>query len=110
MPKPIKRDGTNGRNIVEVMAHRFGLSNADCLADPRVGRLIKYKISLETKVTSARAVDVRPLGTAAGFSLDELASLDPRVLRVLKSIRDSQRFLTVLCPKKKQPTKEKVNA
>ena len=106
-----KRDAWNGRNPLEAMAHRYKLSNADCVADPRVGRLLAYKVSLERKITAANAANVRPLGKAAGYSDEELDHLDSRILTVLRSIRDSQRFLTVLCPKKKtQPTKEKLNA
>lgn len=100
----------NGRNLQEEMAHRFRLSNSDCLADPRIARLLKFKIALEQKIATAQAANVRPLGKAAGYSDEELEHIDSRILQVLKSIRDSQRFLTVLSPKqKKQPTKEKLN-
>jgi hypothetical protein len=99
----VRAEKWNGRNLQEEVARRFGLSNAECLADPRIGRLINYKISLKNKIISALAADVRPLGTAAGFSLEELDRLDSRVFSVLKSIRDSQRHLAVLCPMNKTP-------
>jgi len=104
-----KRDAWNGRNLLEELAHRFKFSNADCVKDPRVGRLLAYKVLLERKIASANAADCRPLGKAVGYSDEELERLDSRVLQVLQSIRASQRHLAVLSPtKKKQPTKEKV--
>jgi hypothetical protein len=110
VPAVKKRDALNGRNPLEEMAHRFKLSNADCKADPRIGRLLAYKVLLERKIASANAANVRPLAIAVGYSDQELERLDWRVLSVLKTIRDSQRHLAILCPKKKpQPTKEKVN-
>ncbi len=98
-----KQDAWNGRNELEQFAHRFGLSNADCLADPRIARLLNYKLSLDRKIATAHAANVRPLGRAVGFSDEELDRLDSRVFSVLKSIRDSQRHLAVLCPTKKTP-------
>ena len=105
-----KRDAWNGRNELEEAAHRFKFSNSDCLADPRIARLLNYKLSLDRKIAAARAANVRPLGKAAGFSDDELDHLDTRVFFVLKSIRESQRHLAELCPTKKtQPTRSNKN-
>ena len=39
-----KREPRNGRNLDEDYAHRFGLSNSDCVKDPRIGRLVRYKM------------------------------------------------------------------
>ena len=102
-----RREPRNGRNLDEDYAHRFGLSNSDCLADPRIARLIRYKMKLDEQIRAASAINVRPLAKAVGYSDEELDHLDSRVVSVLKGIRDSQRHLAILCPKKKtQPTKE----
>jgi hypothetical protein len=104
-----KRDPKNGRNTCEELAHRFGLSNADCVADPRLARLINYKALLDERIRVAQAANVRPLGRAAGFTDQELDGLDQHVLWLLKGIRDAQRHLAILSPKKRNatPTKEK---
>ena len=105
-----KRDPLNGRNPDENYAHRFGLSNADCLKDPRIGRLVHFKQSLDEQVRAAIAVNIKPLLRAVGFvTPEELDHLDPRVVSVCKGIRDAQRFLGILNAKKRSatPTQEK---
>ena len=104
-----KREPRNGRNPDEDYAHRFGLTNADCLKDPRIGRLVHFKQSLDEQVRAAIAVNIKSLLRAVGYSPEESDHLDPRVVSVCKGIRDAQRFLAALSPKKKTPlnTKEK---
>ena len=104
-----KRDRRNGRNLEEDYAHRFALSNAECLADPRIGRLIGYKLKLDEQVRAARAINIRPLARAVGFSAEETDHLDSRIVSICKQIRDSQQFLRILSPKKRNatPTTEK---
>jgi hypothetical protein len=104
-----RRDPKNGRNTCEELAHRFGLSNADCVADPRLARLINYKSQLDERIRVAHAANVRPLGKAAGFTEQELDDMDQRTLWLLKAVRDSQRHLAILSPKKRNatPTQEK---
>jgi hypothetical protein len=107
MPVNDKRDSRNGRNTCEELAHRFAFSNADCVADPRLARLINYKSQLDERIRVAHAANVRPLGKAAGFTEQELDDMDQRTLWLLKAVRDSQRHLAILSPKKKtQSTKE----
>lgn len=97
----------DNRHREEDLAHRFGFSNAQCLADERIARLVRYKGQLDERIRVARAANVRPLGKAAGFSDDELDHMGQNLFWLLKGIRDSQRHLAVLSPKKKtQPTKE----
>ena len=104
-----RRDPKNGRNTCEELAHRFGLSNADCVADPRLARLINYKAQLDERIRVAIAANVRPLGKAAGFNDEELDRMDKNLGWLLKGIRDAQRHLAILSPKKRNatPTTEK---
>src|ERR1017187_7684005 len=101
-----KREPRNGRNPDEDYAHRFGLTNADCLKDPRIGRLVHFKQSLDEQVRAAIAVNIKSLLRAVGYSPEESDHLDPRVVSVCEGIRDAQRFLAILTPKKKLNTKE----
>ena len=96
------------RNREEDLAHRFGFSNAQCIADERIARLVRYKSQLDERIRVAHAANVRPLAKAAGFSDEEIDSANQNLQWLLKAIRESQRHLAILCPKKKlQPnTKE----
>jgi hypothetical protein len=104
-----KREPRNGRNLDEDYAHRFGLSNSDCVKDPRIGRLVRYKMQLDDQVRAATAINIRPLARAVGFTVEEADHLDSRIVSICKGIRDSQRFLAILSPKKRNatPTQEK---
>ena len=97
------------RNREEELCHRFGFSSAQCIADERIARLVRYKRQLDEQISVAHAANVRPLGKAAGFTDEELDRMDKNLGWLLKGIRDAQRHLAVLTPKKKtQPnTKEK---
>ena len=73
-----KREPRNGRNPDEDYAHRFGLTNADCLKDPRIGRLVHFKQSLDEQVRAAIAVNIKSLLRAVGYSpfgIDNVARL-----------------------------------
>ena len=106
MPVNDRRDPKNGRNTCEELAHRFGLSNGDCVKDPRLARLINYKSQLDERIRVAQAANVRPLGKAAGFTDEELDRMDKNLGWLLKGIRDAERHLAILSPKKKLNTKE----
>jgi hypothetical protein len=85
-------------NDLERAAGKFGLTNADCLKNPRWARLVSYKARLDEEIDALVDVEARGLGKLV--DLTEADYSDQRVFDLLKGILASRRHLATLRPRK----------
>lgn len=98
-------------NRLEVASRKFGFTNADCLSDERLARLVRYKADLDERIDDAQTSHAVRLGKVAGFSEAEVSS-DRRLVDLLKGvIRAREHLATLRVPgKKKSPAEPKPSA